>query len=551
MNLLIRPAATLAILVAGGFVASAPAQYLDQIGMTTLQVMTANLNGTGVTVGQVEAGYGSAPNWQVNPSLAGQPTNLFTWIAETAPPYPATISGYFPSPLTANAFTNSLGVESIHANGVGTFFYGNPGGVATNVVHVNNYEAFTFYYHYVYYNNTLTDRIVNQSFSFGSQTIANQQLLDSKYDNSSVHNKTLFVSAVNNYGNLYGSTTNVCAPGTSYNCVGVGAYKNGSSYNSLGPTTDNGRCKPDISAVSDVTSDSTPQVAGAAAVLMQAGFRGDGGSDTTSAVDMRTIKTLLLNGAVKPVDWTNNAPSPLDYRYGAGVLNVFNSYEQLAGGKHGFILNTTYALGGAHPPTGASGTVGVLSGWDFNTNSSGKSPSQFDSVNHYYFNVTNDMGASVFSASATLVWNRQQNQSAINNLDMFLYDCANSNLVMCSTSLVDNVEHIYLPQLASGRYDLQVWKAGGSTIVSAAEPYALAWAFTTQSLNIAALETNVALTWPVYPAGFLVESTTNLTAPAVWVANNLPTSGITNSSNYLWLNPTNANQFFRLRQPNF
>ena len=51
---------------------------------------------------------------------------------------------------------------------------------------------------------------------------------------------------------------------------------------------------------------------------------------------------------------------------------------------------------------------------------------------------------------------------------------------MCSTSLVDNVEHVYVPQLAQGRYDLQVWKAGGIpglTIVSAAEPYALAWEF--------------------------------------------------------------------------
>ena len=71
---------------------------------------------------------------------------------------------------------------------------------------------------------------------------------------------------------------------------------------------------------------------------MQAALRGDGGSDTNSAADMRTIKALLLNGAIKPADWTNNPPSPLDTRYGAGVLNVFNSYEQLAGGKHGSLF---------------------------------------------------------------------------------------------------------------------------------------------------------------------------------------------------------------------
>ena len=103
---------------------------------------------------------------------------------------------------------------------------------------------------------------------------------------------------------------------------------------------------------------------------MQAGLRGDGGSDTNSAADMRTVKALLLNGAVKPADWTNNPPSPLDPRYGAGVLNVFNSYEQLAGGKHGYIASTSVPTGSAHPPTGATGTIGALSGWDFNTNTS-------------------------------------------------------------------------------------------------------------------------------------------------------------------------------------
>ena len=69
---------------------------------------------------------------------------------------------------------------------------------------------------------------------------------------------------------------------------------------------------------------------------------------------MRTIKALLLNGAVKPQGWAANydcvvnstytsqtltylAPSnitatPLDSRYGAGVVNALNPYENLAAG---------------------------------------------------------------------------------------------------------------------------------------------------------------------------------------------------------------------------
>jgi hypothetical protein len=280
---------------------------------------------------------------------------------------------------------------------------------------------------------------------------------------------------------------------------------------------------------------------------MQAALRGDGGSDTNSAFDIRTIKALLLNGAVKPVNWTNSTSSPLDARYGAGVVNVFNAYEQLAGGKQNFIAATTVATGGAHPPNGAAGTVVVLNGWDFSTISSGKLPTQFDAVNHYYFNVTNNPAASRFVGTATLVWNRQKSQSAINNLNLFLYNCANSNLVLCSTSLVDNVEHIFVPQLAPGRYDLQVWKAGGIGIVSAAEPYALAFAFAPVNLKITFTGTNVKLTWPAYPAGFRVETTTNLSS-SVWTTNQLPTSTFTNGQNVISLNATNSAQFFRLIQ---
>jgi len=67
-------------------------------------------------------------------------------------------------------------------------------------------------------------------------------------------------------------------------------------------------------------------------------------------------------------------------------------------------------------------------------------------VNHYFFNVTNSSGGATFALTATLAWNRQQNQTGINNLDLFLYNAANSNLVMCSTSLVDNVEHIFFAE---------------------------------------------------------------------------------------------------------
>jgi hypothetical protein len=502
---------------------AARAQNLDAIGVTLLQAVTTNVNGAGIRVAQPEAGLDTNNPplvWEVNPAAVGQPINLFTWISSNG---------------SSSAYTNSLGSESGHADGVAGYFYGIPNGVATNVAHVDNYAASYFFGSIIDTVNpaNINDPVVNQSFIFTETTVSQQQTIDSQYDNFAARYKTLFVSGVGNGGA-------VNPPATCYNGIGVGAYGGSSS---VGPTLDNGRAKPDIMAPAGETSFSTPQVAGAAAALMQAGLRGDGGNGTNAAADIRTVKALLLNGAIKPADWTNSPSSPLNPLYGAGVLNVFNSYKQLAGGRHVYIVSTSVSTGGAHPPTGASGTVSTLSGWDFNTNTSSSSS---DGVNHYYFNTTNGVSDATFTATATLVWNRQRNQTAINNLNLFLYDAANSNLVAVSTSAVDNVEHLFVPSLAPGRYDLQVWKAGGS-FVSSSETYALAFEFFSMPLGIARSGTNVVLTWPIYPAGFVLQAATNLAAP-VWNTNN-PAPAVTNSQNCVTLNATNSSQFFRLWRP--
>ncbi len=508
---------------------SARAAYLDTIGITLLRKATTNLNGAGITIGQAEASLSTnSPVWEVNPGVVGQPTNLFTYFY-----------GTFPYVLinTANTFPNSLGTESGHADIVALKFYGLPDGVTTNVAHVNNYEADTFINYYVNQSHAISEHIVNQSFTYGIYDTNVDQI----YDNYAAQFNVLFLSGAGFPGQP------VYSPATCYNGIGVGT----AAYDTpLGPTPD-GRSKPDLIA-SDFseTSYTTPQVAGGAALLMQAGVRGDGGSATNLAVDIRTLKALLLNGAVKPVGWTHSPSAPLNPRYGAGMLNVFNAYNQLTGGRRSYIASVSVTTNSPHPPTGATGTVGVLSGWDFNTNTSGKFPTQFDTVNHYYFNVTNNLPDTKFIATATLVWNRQSGKTAINDLNLFLYNCANSNLVACSTSLVDNVEHIYLTNLAQGRYDLQVWKAGGAGIVTASEPYALAFAFTSPTLALTRSGTNVLISWPAYPAGFQLEATTDLGVPG-WSINNLPAASFTNSMNSLMLNPASVQQFFRLHQPDF
>ena len=523
------------LLCLGAFTALAPAQTLDVIGVNALRAITTNLNGAGIRVAQPEASLTSdLLTWEVNPADVGQSPSLFTYTSADG---------------STNVYPNALGFVSWHANGVGDAIYGAVNGVATNLARVDTYQADFFITNYV--GNQLSIpavSLVNQSFTFGTETtnlptppnqlsVADQRELDAAYDDYAVNFQTLFVSAANNGGTI-------SPPGTAYNCIGVGAFGGSSG---VGPTLDNGRSKPDLTAPAGYTSFSTPLVTGCAAVLMQAALRGDGGSDTNSAFDARTIKALLLNGAVKPLDWTNESPAPLDARYGAGVVNLVNAHQQLAGGKFGASFATNIPLASAHPPVGMTNFIGVLSAWDFSTNTSSATN---DGVKHYFFVVTNAASAAKFIGTATLVWQRHLGQTNINNLDLFLFNAANSNLVAVSTSRVDNVEHLYLPQLPAGRYDLQVVKNGGTNLVSADEAYALVWEFVAPTLQLTRTGTNGVLNWPAYPAGFLVETRTNLLAGS-WQTNGLSAANLTNGQNNIRLNTTNAVQFFRLRRPNF
>ena len=484
-------------------------------GVPEFRAVTTNLDGSGITVAQPEASLTTDMlTWEVNPAISAQTNVLFAYT---------TFDG------TTNGFPNDVGFESEHADAVGNIFYGAAYGIAPGVARVDNFEADFFYENFLCNPNLpgTGDAVVNQSFTFGTLPPSDQEAVDSEYDNYSAQNQTLFISAANNLGD----SPTVCAPGTAYNCISVGAYANGTYANSPGPTRDNGRCKPDLTAAGSETSFSTPLVAGAAAVLMQAALRGDAGTATNDAADLRTLKALLLNGAVKPPDWTNSCNSPLDARYGAGVLNLLNAYEELAGGEHHFVSASRTPLGGPHPPDGTPGCIKTMSGWDFNTNTS---DAACDRINHYCFRPDAGPTHAPLGVTATLVWNRQLNQTSINNLSLFLYDCDNSNLVAGSTSVVDNVQHLHVAGLAPGRYDLQVWKAGGtpgSNFVSSAETYSVAWAWVSPSLTMTMCGSSVALSWPLYPAGFAVESSTNsfhrIGPPTTFPCRSSPTEKIT------------------------
>lgn len=399
----------------------------DVIGITAVRQFDPTLTGTGVPLAQVEA---SDPGWQANPNVVNPLACQMSWVCGSG---------------CSTNFPNALGTESGHADEVSRLCFG----VAPGITQLDNYEAAYFTSGVIPNELPITARIVNQSFAY----FARNTRVDQQYDNYAAKYNVLFVSGAGNSGW-------VRSPGTAYNGISVAAYGGSSS---VGPSTD-GRCKPDITAPGTMTSFSTPLVSGAAALLMQAG-----------ATDIRLIKALLLNGAQKPVDWTNCPASPLDARYGAGILNVFNSWSQFR--------------------------KGTRRGWDLTTIASNE-------VRRYALNVR----PSAFTA--TLVWMRHYGCTNISNLDMRFRNVDNE-LIARSESTLDNVEHIYLPNLASGSYTLEVSSA-------AEETYAVVFDF---GPSIPPRLSGWTLTGEPNQR-YLIETTTDFRLWIPWLTNTTSSAGI-------------------------
>jgi len=272
-------------------------------------------------------------------------------------------------------------------------------------------------------------------------------------------NVTMVVAADN------GSTSpipRIFAP--SYNTITVGLTDGG---HSSGATTLNGsgRIKPDLVAPHGTTTDnsftsfSTPFVSSAATILRHKG-NNMGGNAALNEV----TKAVLLAGATKDEfgGWSNTPTQPLDSTFGAGELNIYNSYNILDGGEF-------------------NGTNSIMTapdipdmGWDY-VDSITTSESLF-----YNFDIVSPSA----DASIILNWNVNISDGGgvldydtmdFANLDLQLYNSAGGvlgSLVAESISTVDNVEHLYLTGLATGEYSIAVQGISGTT------DYALAWNIT-------------------------------------------------------------------------
>lgn len=422
----------LLLLFMPSMVFAAQTLYMEPVGFNRLRadLGPALPTGTNISVTQVEGADGG--NYMPN-------TNDVAFTGKTI----------------RNRTASSNGVLQ-HATDVGTYFYGHQASMASNITVIDVREA----------NNWLgagflqfgspnlaplveTNLIQNHSWvgDIAAPTTTNiLRRLDYAIDRDGF----TCVVGVNNGSNsvLWGLLAQA------NNTISVG-LSDGQHSHGMTVFDEPGRPKPEIVAPETASSWATPIVGAAAAMLMEAA-RAQG---WTNALRPEAIKALLMAGATKGKfpGWDRTPGRPIDEHYGAGELNIYNSYNMLMRGQHA-------------PSTTSEVTT---AGWDLNTAST-STPS------FYFFSVpeTNVMAG----FSAMLVWNRHLADTdaglpftlAVSpaDLDLKLYSATGFSLgplVDLSTSVVCNIEHIYRLKLDAGQYAMSVQTA--TTNAS----YALAW----------------------------------------------------------------------------
>ena len=329
--------------------------------------------------------------------------------------------------------------QSPHATTtVGIAFYGNTSSLAGGANHVTAYEANNFLTSFLRATGgtpgTPTYQIQNHSWqgSLGSTNTDRSALrrLDAMVDD---HELITAVGLANNgnEGLEIDPSASLSHPSLfahSYNAIAVGATN---GYHSRGVTSSlygPGRSKPDIVAPRPVVSSATAAVSSAATTLYEV-------ADGTDATRSEVMKAILLAGATKdefanyvdpatdlPNVWERTTMQPLDDLFGAGELNIYNSYLML--------------LDGQTPGSDTTPTPASRYGWDYQ---SSITPGQDV---EYEFEIPT--GSTAKELSIILAWNVDVNagfsSQTLANLDLELVD-STGTMVDESVSAVDNVEH--------------------------------------------------------------------------------------------------------------
>jgi hypothetical protein len=427
----------------------ARADWKDDIGYTKLvntlnSIGSAVPDGSGVPISIVEAGGSTNRNYWVDTSLGE--------FGTSGDPFDTAIT-------FIDGSNNANKTVSNHATNQGRNFFGNSTSVAPGANSVTVYEAGLFLNQQLRaptggVPEFLDFRVQNHSWigSFAvndnapTTTELEQDVFALRRFDFMINrdNLTAFVGLDNTATPLPRLMTQ------SYNSIAVGRtdgiHSTGlTNITAYGP----GRSKPDLVAPRTTSSAATSTTSGVATLLHSA----VAGSDASKS---EVMKAMLMAGATKNEfpTWTRTATQPLDDTFGAGEVNVYSSYLMTVGGRYV----------GTNAPETAVGSHG----WDYQTILPG-------SGNELKYKFSIAEGSIAPELSILLTWNVNVSSGfgsqTLANMDLTLTDSL-GQIVDQSLSTVDNVEHIYLTNLAAGDYTLSI---NSDTI----RDFGLAWRMST------------------------------------------------------------------------
>ena len=470
------------------------------------------LDGTGLSVAQTEAGTNYMPN---------SASSIFSGVS------------------AINNITNSNSAISSHATNVGNRFYGSGLSLTPNITTVNVRSADDFINNFIGGTEQVgssSDIVMSHAYIFNPgaddpNTVVDENAQDIASINGLVIRLDYF-SQTSNITNVVGlnngSGTSVPPGwGASYNSITVGRVN---GEHSRGGTPSDfespGRLKPDLVVNETATSWSTGAISSSAALLHQKAAE----QNNIDATHIDTIKASLLTGATKDANWSQTPTQPLDLIYGAGGVNIFNSYRITE--QNESAVGNVFHRGWARDATSTTQT-------------------------RTYTFTTPNLGEKAF-LSAALIWQREVTEVIIDNgeEDSFVYhyedlpnlklellDSAN-NILQESDSPLDNVEHIWSPMLETNTtYSLRVSSSSGVS------DFSLAWRVDNDvriNLDVTASDTeaNILISNLVPNISYTVQRSTDL---ITWtdIGNFLP---LTVNDSYTDSSlPTGGRVFYRLR----
>ena len=206
---------------------------------------------------------------------------------------------------------------------------------------------------------------------------------------------------------------------------------------------------PGSNPATQYTSFATPIITAAAAFLI------DAAGSNAAAKDQLTLKAILLAGADKSIsaNWDQTPTRPIDDVYGAGELDIYQSYFIQQGGQQ------------------IAGSTIDTHGWNL---------SNLGYYSSEYYTINISSGFKLRRLSVLVTWNRKVTKQgyfnpsfnpSLPNMNLELTDDSDNSIVQSSDSSVDNIEHIWRDtnnELDAGTYTLKV-------ATSLATDYAIAW----------------------------------------------------------------------------